>query len=314
MTELIQQHSELFSQASFPSDATMFYCIGAQKAGTTWLHRVLQQHDDCHVTLAKEVHYFDVLAGKVTLERRLQRCIRQIRTEVDRLAMELGPKNSKSLLRIEDTVKHIAIFSGAQDGSDGLNPYISYLLHGHKSERIICDITPSYSMLSAEKYADMASIKGSKFLFIMRDPVSRLWSQVRMAIRLKFEHENIEFNAKLYEKACYEQVNKILTSKSQELILRSDYLRTINALESVVNREDILYLFFEDLFKPEALEQLSTFLNISPFKLQPDRPMNEGVSLILNPKIEKKLRQRLAPQYEILPEKLNMQLPEKWRK
>ena len=40
-----------------------FVCIGAQKAGTTWLARVLSEHDDVFVTPVKEIHYFDHIAG-----------------------------------------------------------------------------------------------------------------------------------------------------------------------------------------------------------------------------------------------------------
>ena len=125
----------------------------------------------------------------------MQRRILKMRADLDKLEMELGPKNRKSLARIEDSVKHLAVFSGAKDGSDDLSPYISYLLHGRTSEQIICDVTPSYSMLSAERYAEMASIGRAKFLFIMRDPISRLWSQIRIRIRrLAYERNNKEFN------------------------------------------------------------------------------------------------------------------------
>ena len=36
-----------------------FLCIGAQKAGTTWLHENLRQHPDLYLPPAKELHYFD---------------------------------------------------------------------------------------------------------------------------------------------------------------------------------------------------------------------------------------------------------------
>lgn len=36
-----------------------FICIGAAKAGTTWLHRVLNNHPQVELPDFKEVHYFD---------------------------------------------------------------------------------------------------------------------------------------------------------------------------------------------------------------------------------------------------------------
>jgi len=36
-----------------------FLCIGAQKAGTTWLHEMLRRHQDLSLPDQKEVHFFD---------------------------------------------------------------------------------------------------------------------------------------------------------------------------------------------------------------------------------------------------------------
>src|SRR4029079_17348643 len=38
-----------------------FLVIGAQRAGTTWLHRVLRQHPALWLPPVKELHYFDKL-------------------------------------------------------------------------------------------------------------------------------------------------------------------------------------------------------------------------------------------------------------
>ena len=44
-----------FNSYHFPD----FLCIGAQKSGTTWLHRVLMGHPDIYLPPQKEVHYFN---------------------------------------------------------------------------------------------------------------------------------------------------------------------------------------------------------------------------------------------------------------
>jgi hypothetical protein len=36
-----------------------FLVIGAQKAGTTWLHHILSSFQDVYVPEAKELHFFD---------------------------------------------------------------------------------------------------------------------------------------------------------------------------------------------------------------------------------------------------------------
>ena len=40
-----------------------FVCIGAQKAGTTWLARILSSHPELFMSPVKELHYFDHVAG-----------------------------------------------------------------------------------------------------------------------------------------------------------------------------------------------------------------------------------------------------------
>ncbi|WP_053970756.1 sulfotransferase [Mangrovimonas sp. ST2L15] len=37
-----------------------FFCIGAQKAGTTLLHDILKQHSEIYLPIEKEAHFFDV--------------------------------------------------------------------------------------------------------------------------------------------------------------------------------------------------------------------------------------------------------------
>jgi len=41
-----------------------FYCIGAQKAGTTWLHRMLKEHPQIYLPQVKEVHYWDLHSSR----------------------------------------------------------------------------------------------------------------------------------------------------------------------------------------------------------------------------------------------------------
>lgn len=42
-------------------DKKMFMCIGAQKSGTTWLHRQLRNHPQIWLPPVKELHYFDTI-------------------------------------------------------------------------------------------------------------------------------------------------------------------------------------------------------------------------------------------------------------
>src|SRR5438132_13721254 len=54
-------HSERLN--GFTGDACPdFLCVGAQKAGTSWLYRQLERHPDFWMPPVKELHYFDELS------------------------------------------------------------------------------------------------------------------------------------------------------------------------------------------------------------------------------------------------------------
>lgn len=48
-----------------------FLVIGAQKAGTTFLHRVLRNHPEIYIPYIKELHYYDTLRHNYIVRRKL---------------------------------------------------------------------------------------------------------------------------------------------------------------------------------------------------------------------------------------------------
>ena len=43
------------------SGQTFIFCVGATKAGTSWLYDYLNSHRECQLPAVKELHYFDAL-------------------------------------------------------------------------------------------------------------------------------------------------------------------------------------------------------------------------------------------------------------
>ena len=56
-----------------------FLCVGAQKAGTSWLYRQLEPHPDFWMPPVKELHYFDQLSWTKRGSRRRNRDERDLR-------------------------------------------------------------------------------------------------------------------------------------------------------------------------------------------------------------------------------------------
>ena len=78
----------------------VLFCIGAAKAGTSWLHTQLSAHPECHFRAIKELHYFDALdTGR--LDRQIANHEEQQRALTARLAargkVPKRPRLSRSL-------------------------------------------------------------------------------------------------------------------------------------------------------------------------------------------------------------------------
>jgi hypothetical protein len=100
-----------------------FLCIGAHKAGTTWLYQQLDSHPDFWMPPVKELHYFDQLS-------RVQRAApRRCRDERD--------------LRFLESIKNLSA-----------EPYMNLdhyaRLFEPKASLLSGDISPNYSTLSDE--------------------------------------------------------------------------------------------------------------------------------------------------------------------
>jgi hypothetical protein len=135
-----------------------FLCVGAQKAGTSWLYRQCEPHGDFWMPPLKELHYFNKLTKAVRANS--PRC----RDERDTSFLE-------SVSRLS------------------AQPYIDMenyaRLFAYKGSRLSGDITPTYSMLNDEMVEHIVSFFPSlKVIFLARDPVERAWSQLSMGVRL----------------------------------------------------------------------------------------------------------------------------------
>ena len=135
-----------------------FLCVGAQKAGTSWLYRQCEPHGDFWMPPLKELHYFN----KLTKAKRANppRC----RDERD--------------IHFLESVSRLSA-----------RPYIDMenyaRLFAHKGSRLSGDITPTYSMLNDEIIEQIVSyFPNLKVIFLARDPVERAWSQLSMGVRL----------------------------------------------------------------------------------------------------------------------------------
>lgn len=291
----------------FPREATMFFCIGAQKAGTTWLHDYLSRSDEVHFSRNKELHYFDVRAGRGGMALRVR--VNAMHVLTDKLDTDNIRLNKMVVDQIRDAADLLSIYTGQYQGEDRHDPYLAYLARDWAGQPVIGDITPSYCTLARENFADMATIGQAKFIFILRDPVSRMWSHIRM----NASHQvGSGADDDTLAQACRDWVQKLVDMDKLDQIERADYVRTMTELEAALPAERILYVFYEDLFEGEATRQICDFLGIAHRPPAAGRRVNEGVAVPLPDDIRALFREAFAPQYEAMRARFGDRIPESW--
>ncbi|MEM6729584.1 MAG: sulfotransferase family protein, partial [Pseudomonadota bacterium] len=110
------------------SDPVLLYCIGATKAGTSWLYRALYDRPDCALSAVKETHYWDTALlpardqqiGAFTRQR-----VRFLEESRAAKAEDKGWKVRNMARRIEDMTRLIDML--ARDRTDH-SAYVAYLM------------------------------------------------------------------------------------------------------------------------------------------------------------------------------------------
>lgn len=235
---------------STPSQARTFVLgVGAQKAGTTWLHQYLAGYPCADFGMHKEYHIWDAVF--------LESCA-EFKVAPETLITDSSPlltANDPNILRYS-----MQQFPGVYPG------YFANLLSGEKW--LTGDITPAYAGLSVAALHQVKGLMVSagmqvKVIFLMRDPFERCWSAVRMYKRTTAMAGSDE--------DCLAQCYR-----SEQFRFRTAYDETIQRLEQVFPSDAIFYGFYENLFTKATLDRLSDFLGIAPNYSAIDQRFNQS--------------------------------------
>ena len=271
------------------ADPTVLFCVGATKAGTSWLFRFLQSHPECHVRSIKELHYFDALdlADRDWHTAFFQD---QRRRAAERMTDAKFSKRGNLARQLADYDDLIALH---RSEPEDISAYLRYLKKGRTSERVVADVTPAYSLLSVDRLRKMAAIaRNVRFIYIMRDPVARLWSHIRMnaARRAKYPDE------------VQGRANRIFwrygRGKHPGIRARGDYRAALERLTSALKPSQLLVLFYEELFSHAVVNLICDFLGIAYRGADLRVRVNTGPPATINDKQRQHARDWLADQYD----------------
>lgn len=222
---------------------TFLLGVGAQKAGTTWLHDHLAASPQCVAGYRKEYHVLDAL--DLPSERWMHDRIAMRARREGRRAVEGEPVDASGLHRaamLYDPELWVDYFLG--------------LLSRDPAYRLTLDMTPAYGLLSTSRLSWVRAQFAARgvrtvSVFLMRDPVDRIWSQLRMEQSRRPERFPLDSATQVRE--LHEQPS---------YALRSRYEHTLAALDAAFMPEEVHVGFYESLFTLEQVDAVSALTGI----------------------------------------------------
>ncbi len=268
---------------------TYLICAGATKAGTSWLYEHLASHPECHLRTVKELHYFDPPeSGLSRMQARINAA--EITRLQGRLTDVVSPQQRHIRRRIADMTAWNAVLDG---GRTDLAAYRGYLTDGLGDKRVVADVTPSYALLPLAGLRHMAEVATDlRILYLMRDPVARLWSQVRMhAAQVAKPGQDIAALA-------VQRMERAVSGDDLYFGGRGDYQSCLERLRSVFAPNRLLAMFSEDLMTLPGVTRLWAHLGIGAGPTAFETRVHEGIALPLSPALRDRARVALRAQYD----------------
>lgn len=216
-----------------------FICIGAQKAGTTWLYHNLKNHEDIYLTPRKEIHYFDELykSEKTGL--------------LDRITAKEGLNKWLWQQTLIPSFKTAIIQKSPSDFLWFVRYYFFKRNFEWYKKLFVCpegkisgDITPDYCILDNNTIARIKeAFPNLKIVYIIRNPVERAWSAIKMRYVKRRGYALHDIDSSIVDD-YYEKFNEF-----------NDIPRTICNWASFFTDESFKILFYDEL-----VENPSSFL------------------------------------------------------
>jgi hypothetical protein len=229
---------------------TFLLGVGCQKGGTSWLYDYLGRHPNANLGFRKEYHVFDGLYVPEFAHHH-----ERVRKRAAALLDGTAPRSANA----RNTFRLLNFYTDIESYFD----YFWSLANRSAETTLTGDITPTYAALPRQAFGRIreALQKRSfdiRVVFLLRDPVERVISQVRMRQRTA-SRESAD-------------IREAFATRTVEL--RTRYELTIANLEAVFGKEEIFYCFYERLFSEESIRRATSFLSIPYLAPDFDRKVN----------------------------------------
>ncbi len=245
-------------------------CFGAQRGGTTWLSNQLWHHPKFSFPPRKELRYFD------TIHYHNFNVIQKERIKELRRALwnKLG-ENPKNLTKeLESELKWMAKYTLVSKENYN-DVWYESLFNQTAPDKWTGDFSPDYSLLPKDGIEHLYNmLPDAKLVFMLRDPVDRIWSGLTYTLR---NNPNLSDTEKI--KFLKNGIN------SQIQLKFSDYKSIFEKFLNFYQKKQICVCFHDDIIiNPQKI--ISTVFNHIGENYNNDYFKNTSKSVNRSPSIE----------------------------
>jgi hypothetical protein len=249
------------AEANLPN----FVCIGVQKGGTTWLYEMLGQNPSVWLPPIKEIHYFDRIGVKqkarevtaATVDKKVAALTEKIRPtsiwSLDYLRSLFGGPSKRRQAKMEKFLYQKNLVAEDFLTEDW---YRNIFSDANRRGRISGDVTPAYFPMKRSAIAEMKTqLPDAKIILMIREPLSRDISQVRMAVSRQ--------TAALNSQADWQN----FMAEYVDGKWRGDYATLLPRWQKIYPSEQMLLLPFGDIKRDPSglLKRIEAFIGATPF-------------------------------------------------
>lgn len=260
-------------------------CIGAQKAATSWLYEVLKKDPRVVLPPVKELHFFSQLH--------------------ERSASHYGPEHRENQVanihrwfdnhperRTERAEQHLVRVDRAAERAVDDFWYASFFERAGEQKRCV-DICPGYFNMPEAGVAHAVTLlpATAQYLMLVRDPVDRAFSHIRMHI----------------SRGMLPRDMTALVTGEQTLypfLFYTDYQTAITRWEAFARAERLHYVLYDNILAdPEkVIKRICGIMGLDPGPANPKtfERVFEGEAITIPPALRTRLLEELQPQYDFL--------------
>lgn len=232
----------------------LFINAGAMKSGTTWLYWAMRLNSDLYFSLEKEIHYFHrkyVNASVLTDRHRLA----QVKNQYVRAMKD----DETSIETMREYVRWLSIYLRSPMDDQ----WYADVIRPPKGKTWSCDFSNLYAQLPASAWTEIAgSCTQLKVLFLLRDPLHRLWSH------LKFD---LQFNKKLGELPNWSPSEVKTYLRQPHLWQNAEYGEVIRRLRGGLEPSQLKFMYLPEQHTDALgfLREIEEFVGLPPAKYPP---------------------------------------------